>query len=207
MARSNSAQKILQCATKMFARHGFDGTIMDELASVCEVNKATIYYHYKDKANLYEEVLVRHLERVVSAVIEAIDKENTAKAKIEAYIAAFSAVNSQNSYVISILMREIASGSESMPDRAKSQMHRMLLTLKAILSQGVKEEGFESVDPLMIHFMVLGSLSFFIASEPMRKAMVSNDPELLESFQNATLEEVTQKLSTMILKALIKKES
>ena len=203
MPRANSADKILGCATQMFAKNGYAGTIMDELAEACELNKATIYYHYKDKSNLYEEVLTRHLTVVVDTVTDAVAKQENALGKIDAYVKAFSQANSQNSFIVSILMREIASGSELMPDRAKAQMHRMLMIIKQIIEQGVKEENFLQVDPLMIHFMVLGSLSFFIASEPMRKKMQSTDKKLQKSFQSSTLEDVTKQLSQMLKNALL----
>ncbi|MDH5465660.1 MAG: TetR/AcrR family transcriptional regulator, partial [Thiovulaceae bacterium] len=133
MPRANSADKILGCATQMFAKNGYAGTIMDELAEACELNKATIYYHYKDKSNLYNEVLTRHLTVVVDTVTDAVAKQEKALDKIDAYVKAFSQANSQNSFIVSILMREIASGSELMPDRAKAQMHRMLMIIKQII--------------------------------------------------------------------------
>ncbi|NPA71325.1 MAG: TetR/AcrR family transcriptional regulator, partial [Gammaproteobacteria bacterium] len=44
---SKTAQLIQHSATKLFAEKGYDGTIMDELASITGANKASIYYHFK----------------------------------------------------------------------------------------------------------------------------------------------------------------
>jgi AcrR family transcriptional regulator len=52
-----TSRKILTCATRLFAQHGYEGAIMDDLAEQCGVNKASIYYHHKDKATLYENRL------------------------------------------------------------------------------------------------------------------------------------------------------
>lgn len=48
---------ILRSARKTFARHGFDGTAMREVAKAARVNNAMIYYHFKDKTELYRSVI------------------------------------------------------------------------------------------------------------------------------------------------------
>ena len=57
MAKIKTSQKIINCATRLFAEHGYAGTIMDDLAEQCKVNKASIYYHHKDKSTLYDNAL------------------------------------------------------------------------------------------------------------------------------------------------------
>mgnify|MGYP000079353929 CR=1 FL=1 len=74
MTKIKTSQKILNCATRLFAQHGYDGTIMDDLAEQCDVNKASIYYHHKDKATLYENALTALFTPIADAVIEAVKK-------------------------------------------------------------------------------------------------------------------------------------
>lgn len=202
MAKVKTAQKILDCATGMFALQGYTGTIMDELAQKCSVNKATIYYHYKDKATLYETVLAGHLKVMVDAIILSVEQAHGAQAKLDVYVARFASHNSKKSFLVSMLMREMASGGVSMPDSAKAQMHRLVLLIKAIITQGVEEGSFMEVDALMVHFMILGSLSFFITTAPIRKTMISTDEALQQSFQTTTVESVASTLSMMLTKAL-----
>lgn len=49
--------KILTSAKRNFALHGFEGARIEEIAQEAEINKAMIYYHFKNKKALYEEVL------------------------------------------------------------------------------------------------------------------------------------------------------
>lgn len=48
--------KILEAADDLFARLGFAGTSVREIASLADVNLAAINYHFKNKENLYWEV-------------------------------------------------------------------------------------------------------------------------------------------------------
>lgn len=204
MARKSSADKIVQCATKMFAQEGFAGTIMDALALKAEVNKATIYYHFKDKEHLYEEVLVQHLQILSAVISETTSTELSAVERLENYIRTFATHSYKHKDLISILMREIAGGGDKMPNRAKAEMHKILMTVKSILTQGVKEDSFIQTDVLTMHFMIIGGISFYISSEPMRKMMVSSDKAVQKSFVNSTIDETADNIIQMIKRALLK---
>jgi len=55
-------EKILNTATKIFARKGFDGARVEEIAQKAGVNKALIYYYFKSKEEILEEIMKRFLE-------------------------------------------------------------------------------------------------------------------------------------------------
>lgn len=44
-----TSEKILKVAADEFARIGYDGLSMNSLVEKLEINKATVYYHFKDK--------------------------------------------------------------------------------------------------------------------------------------------------------------
>ena len=52
-----SRAAILQAAIAEFAEHGIAGARTDAIAHVARVNKALLYYYFKDKDALYEAVL------------------------------------------------------------------------------------------------------------------------------------------------------
>src|ERR1700693_4692923 len=52
-----SRASILKAAVAEFAEHGIAGARTDAIARVAHVNKALLYYYFKDKDALYEAVL------------------------------------------------------------------------------------------------------------------------------------------------------
>jgi AcrR family transcriptional regulator len=52
----DTKSKILDVANELFARNGYDGTSIREIATKADVNIAAINYHFKNKENLF-----RHL--------------------------------------------------------------------------------------------------------------------------------------------------
>jgi len=50
-------EQILGHATELFARHGFAGASIRQIARACDITEAAIYRHFDGKLNLYEEVI------------------------------------------------------------------------------------------------------------------------------------------------------
>lgn len=192
---SKTAQVIQDAATELFAKHGFEGTIMDELAAITGANKASIYYHFKNKEGLYEKCMTDLFAKVANAVIDAVEKEQSVLDKLQAFVVKFAQAAYENKQMPAALMREIATGGLNMPVPARQQMQRLLFTLKGILTTGQASGELDVLDPVAAHFMVIGSLCFYITSEPMRLAIESKektDPsvkyaaeEMVRMLQNA----------------------
>jgi TetR/AcrR family transcriptional repressor of mexJK operon len=48
---------ILDAATKVFLEKGYPGTSMEEIATLAEVSKQTVYKHFADKERLFSEIV------------------------------------------------------------------------------------------------------------------------------------------------------
>lgn len=48
---------ILEAAHKLFNKHGFQKTRMDDVAALAGLTKGGLYFHFKDKQSLYEAVM------------------------------------------------------------------------------------------------------------------------------------------------------
>ena len=203
MTKIKTSQKILSCATRLFAQHGYDGTIMDDLAEQCGVNKASIYYHHKDKATLYENALTALFTPIADAVIKAVESEDDPVIKLKSHIRAFANASADNPYFASILMREMASGGVHMPARAREQMQRILFTLNKTLQLGETKNIFIAADPLIIHFMIVGTLNLFVASIPLRNSLPETDQ--CNQLKNSDIESASDQVSKTIITSLLNK--
>ncbi len=192
---SKTAQLIQDAATDMFAKQGYDGTIMDELAAVTGANKASIYYHFQTKQGLYEACMTALFSGVANQVLMSIDEGASVFDKLETFVVEFSKAAYHKPQMPAVLMREMASGGENMPVPARLQMQRLLFGLKELIEEGVALGAFVRVHPLTLHMMIVGSLSLYIASEPLRKKI--DAPE-----QDPSVVEMTAEVVQMIQRAL-----
>lgn len=69
-ARRTTRQKLYEAAVTLIAEQGFSATTVDEIAERAGVAKGTVYYNFKSKADLFEELL-RHGVRLLTASLQA----------------------------------------------------------------------------------------------------------------------------------------
>jgi AcrR family transcriptional regulator len=201
MAKIKTAEKILMGATRLFAQHGYDGAIMDDLAEQCGVNKASIYYHHKDKITLYEHCLEALFTPIVDAIIVAVEQESGAQDKLAMHINTFAKESAAKPYFAAILMREMASGGTNLPVLARTQMQRILRLLKQVLAQGVDEKVFKKTEPLIVHFMIVGTINLFVATIPLRNALAME--EGCQSLKVSNVKPVGKQLAKTIIRSLL----
>src|SRR5580704_16492842 len=77
---------ILKAARKVFARHGFDGATMDDVAEASSIAKGTLYLYFKSKRQIYLGVLKEDLQLLREETARAIAAAETGPAKIRAFI-------------------------------------------------------------------------------------------------------------------------
>ncbi len=203
MAKIKTSEKILNCATRLFAQHGYDGTIMDDLAEQCGVNKASIYYHHKDKATLYENTLVALFTPIADAVVTAVTSENSPVTRLESHIHMFAKASAEHPYFSAILMRELASGGRNMPVSARRQMERILALLGETLQLGESQNIFKPAETLIVHFMIVGTINLFVASIPFRKSLPGADEK--NQMKNFDVDAAAMQLSRTIIDSLLLK--
>src|ERR1700722_6532683 len=80
-----SRAAILQAAAKEFAEHGIAGARTDAIAREARVNKALLYYYFKDKETLYGAVLDNAFSGLKTTVFRVLDSTLTPRKKKMTY--------------------------------------------------------------------------------------------------------------------------
>ncbi|MDL4842984.1 TetR/AcrR family transcriptional regulator [Aquibacillus rhizosphaerae] len=55
---------ILSMATQLFLTNGYQEVSVDDVAKKCNITKATVYYYYESKAELFTETIVQMMFRI-----------------------------------------------------------------------------------------------------------------------------------------------
>src|SRR2546429_7389713 len=80
-----SRAAILDAAVREFSREGVAGARTDAIARAARVNKALLYYYFKDKDLLYNAVLDQVFGGLVAAIGEVLSRDLPPKEKILTY--------------------------------------------------------------------------------------------------------------------------
>lgn len=74
---------VLLTATNLFIKKGYKNVSMDDVAKACNVTKATIYYYYPTKADLYSSALVGMMERIRFHIEQILNLQKPFKERLE----------------------------------------------------------------------------------------------------------------------------
>jgi AcrR family transcriptional regulator len=77
---------ILDRAAALFARGGYPGTSMNQVAQACGLSKATLYHYYRDKYELLVSIAEGHVTRLRAVVDEALAEESTPEGQMRALV-------------------------------------------------------------------------------------------------------------------------
>lgn len=64
--------KILEAAEQLFARRGFAGVGLSEVAEACGLGKSSLFHHFKSKVDLYAAVVGRILDQIDERMTRAL---------------------------------------------------------------------------------------------------------------------------------------
>jgi AcrR family transcriptional regulator len=170
----STRDSVFDSAATHFAKGGFDGVSVDDIARDAGVNKAMIYYHFADKLALYRAVLADGLSRMgetVSAIASAADAPAV---KLDRFIDAFVRMTETRPWMPALMLREIAEGAPRLDADTMSHMRVVIVSFAAILKQGQESGVFRRIHPILAYESVIGPIIINaarerVAAQPARK--------------------------------------
>ncbi|MDD9301523.1 MAG: TetR/AcrR family transcriptional regulator [Desulfobacter sp.] len=86
MADSEKRNQILKAASHSFALYGFSKTTMDDIGKLVGLNKASLYYYYKNKEAIFCKIIERECQGFISSLEKKINRLSQWDVKIQAYL-------------------------------------------------------------------------------------------------------------------------
>ena len=181
---------ILAAARKVFALRGFAGTSIREVAEAARVNKAMIYYYFKDKVDLYRAVLSDSFDAMQDIWSHKVFQGKApARRKINIYIEGFIGFQHKNEDLRKILAMEFSTTgtrSGNLKWIAKHYFAKNHAALVKILKEGMKSGELRKMNPLMavvaLIGMIIHSFIYIPISPYIQKMNVDMSSEKLGAF-------------------------
>lgn len=153
-------ERILGEAAQLFVSHGYDGISMREIAAACSLSKAGIYYHFKDKEDLFLALMMDSLERVGRLVAEVGATGGTQRARIEAFARGlFTRLSPTQRAVIRLANQEMGKLSGDIRAGFNRDYHRLFIEpLRELFAAGMESGELRRLDPAVSTWILLGML-------------------------------------------------
>ena len=134
----NTKTQIINIAQELFAEFGYLGVSMNDIAKRLNITKTAIYYHFKNKAELYKKVMKGVFARLNLSINQSL-KEETRNKKIHKLIKNYLDFGSKEKNVIKVLTLNL------MPENKEIIKYIIQLKKKTIdLIQQVVNQSLEN---------------------------------------------------------------
>ena len=174
-----SRAAILRAAVAEFAEHGIAGARTDAIARAAHVNKALLYYYFKDKDALYEAVLDHVFSGLRERVMPVLESELPPREKVLQYLGTYFdyiAANPRFPRVVQGEWVRSGSGTMRMQRVAREYFRPIFEKLGAVLREGIRAGEFRAVNPMDFLPSIAAVIVFYFTSAPLMKTMMKVDP-------------------------------
>jgi len=175
-----SRAAILQAAAHEFAAHGVAGARTDAIAREARVNKALLYYYFKDKETLYGAVLDDAFSGLKQAVFQALDSQLPPGEKIMAYAGAYFDFIASNQLYPRLMQREMMRAREGQSAHiekiVKTYIQPIFVRVSEVMKEGIAKGEFRPVNPAHFVPSMVAMIVFYFSSAPVMQKIVGFNP-------------------------------
>lgn len=175
-----SRAAILQAALREFSREGVAGARTDAIARAAGVNKALLYYYFKDKDTLYAAALDQVFGGLTQSILPALSSDLPPREKLLAYVGAhFDYIASHPNYprIAQGEMMRAARGKAPQLERiAKQYFVPLFRRVAAVIEEGKAAGDFRPVDPMHFVPSMIAVIVFYFTNAPVLRMIGGIDP-------------------------------
>ena len=175
-----SRAAILNAAIEEFSQHGIAGARTDAIARAARVNKALLYYYFKDKEAIYQAVLDHVFSGLRDTVVPVLEGDLPPRQKVLNYLGAYFDYIAANPNIPRVVQGEwIRSGTDrvgQMKRVAQSYFRPIYQRLGEVLREGIASGEFRPIDPMHFVPSMVAVVVFYFSAAPVIKTLMKVDP-------------------------------
>jgi AcrR family transcriptional regulator len=152
-------EKILVAAKSLFIQQGYHGLAMRQISDAVGVSKAALYYHFKDKEELFLAILTGNLSEIENVIDDIQSKQVSYSEKIVLFVEYVLKQPAEERAIIRLASQEMAQLSATSRKKfGKTYHERFTGKLQGLFQAGVENGEFRPLDSGIATWALLGML-------------------------------------------------
>jgi AcrR family transcriptional regulator len=152
-------EQILAAAKGLFIQYGYHGLAMRQIAEAVGVSKAALYYHFRDKEELFLAILETYLDELEALLERIAAEETTSRGRITAVVREILSQPAEERAVIRLFSQEMAQLSAPTRQAFHQVYHQKFLNrIETIFREGMERGELRQIDPSLATWALLGMM-------------------------------------------------
>jgi len=175
---ASSRDKILDVAEALFARRGYAGVGLREVADAVGLGKSSLFHHFKSKTQLYFEVLGRVLGRIEERIAPIFAAPGEPAEKLDRVLDTLLDALAEHPTTARLLLRALFEedefSGEPCPEEeaARQVLDGLLSGMGAVLHAGIESGAFRDVSVAHALQTMMGACVFHFASGELGEELI-----------------------------------
>ena len=175
---------IIKAGIEIFARKGFDGTRIAEIAEASGLPKANVYYYFSSKEEIYTAIIA-HLIAGWDDALKYISPDREPADAFRLYIEAKLDYARKNGAESRLFASEIIQGARFLTKKDRDHMRRVTDAHVAVVEGWIAAGKMLPVDARHLFIMLWASTQFYAEFEPVAADGLRKTRLKIEDFQKA----------------------
>ncbi|MCX7677612.1 MAG: TetR/AcrR family transcriptional regulator [Spirochaetes bacterium] len=154
--RKNNRDKILKTARRLLLRYGYNGISIREIAKKANLTTGAIYFHFKNKREIYTTICNEAIDVLLTKFKEAIKKGKTVNQKLISIYDSYVEFYRTHPDYYNIIMEYKSDYSQKADKELLTKFKELADITAQTYELGIKEGVFRRIDPRL--------MSLFLAS-------------------------------------------
>jgi AcrR family transcriptional regulator len=164
-------EQVLRVAEALFARAGYRGAGLREIAAQVGIRAPSLFKHFRSKQALYNAVLLNIFSRLTD-VAECLEGEAPFTARLEEFIGGYVDLVADDPHVVPLLFRELMERFEAMHPETRSAALEIYRRVDVFLEAGQNAGAFRQVDRFRFQIALTGAILYHgLAAKPYQTAL------------------------------------
>ncbi|PXX95592.1 TetR family transcriptional regulator [Halomonas sp. LBP4] len=194
MTRERNEREILAAAERVFARHGYRGASLQDIAEQAGLPKSNVLYYMGSKRGLYVRLLERMMERW-NALLDDISVEDDPAEVLEAFIRSKMQLSRRHPEGSRLFAAEILGGAPFLQEYLSGGLRDWVQARARVFEQWAERGLMDPVDPVWLIFLIWSATQHYADFETQVLGITGK-----EELSDADVEQITAFLTRVILK-------
>lgn len=189
-SREGDSQKerLLEAGVTLFARQGFEGTSIRDLAREAGCNSSLVSYHFGSKEGLYRAVLQGHFDVLMENLEVLKGRDETPIRRVVSVCRLVMGMHRRYPHLWPLVLREMQRPTDALTEMFQRAVACLAGFVVETLKEGIRQGIFrEDVVPEHGALALAGMLNFYFLSEPISGFLIPRRPETDEIYAQQVL--------------------
>ena len=188
--KESRREHILKIASEVFARFGYDKTTLEDIGKRCGLNKASLYYYFKNKEALFVQVILSETGQFIADLQAKTARIKAVEAKVVHYLSERIKRYEQVLNFTQLSLESLQKVEPLYMNLYQQVKAKEILFISQLLEEGMQEQAIKTMDAKDL------AESLFIISDALKHDRMTQEELYFDG--NYDYQKVENRLRTII---------